>query len=164
MATDPGASATDEPTTDTPDLGDAGKKALEAERKARREAEKQLKELQAKVAEFEDRDKTETERVSAKLADAEKRAAEAEMRALRLEVAQDKGLTAAQAKRLVGSTREELEADADELLETFAPASKEEPEVPAGKPTVDLKPGSGDPTVDPEPDIRAVVADIPRGL
>ena len=41
---------------------------------------------------------------------------------LRAEVAAEKKLTAAQAKRLNGSSREELEADADELLEAF-PAS-----------------------------------------
>ena len=38
------------------------------------------------------------------------------MRALRAEVSNAKGLTPTQAKRLVGATREELEADADELL------------------------------------------------
>jgi hypothetical protein len=37
-------------------------------------------------------------------------------------VAAAKGLSAAQAKRLSGGTREELEADADDLLATFKPA------------------------------------------
>jgi hypothetical protein len=44
---------------------------------------------------------------------------DAELRATRLEVAHNKGLTPAQAKRLVGSTRDELEADADEILKDF---------------------------------------------
>lgn len=111
------------------DLGDAGKKALDEERAARRDAEKarkdletRLKELEplaAKAKELEDSKKTETEKLGEKLTAAEKRAVEAEQRALRLEVASAKGLTQAQAKRLVGATKEELEADADELLASF---------------------------------------------
>lgn len=86
-----------------------------------------------------------------KLADLEKRADEADARALRAEVASAKKLTPAQAKRLAGTTREELEADADDLLETFKPESEQEPEgeggerKPAGRPKEDLK-GGTDPT------------------
>lgn len=51
------APATGADDTDTPDtLGDAGKKALEAERAARREAERKLKEI-------EDRDKSELQKL-----------------------------------------------------------------------------------------------------
>jgi hypothetical protein len=38
---------------------------------------------------------------------------------LKLEVALDKGLTLVQAKRLLGTTKEELEQDADELVASF---------------------------------------------
>lgn len=38
---------------------------------------------------------------------------------LKLEVALDKGMTLVQAKRLVGTTKEELEADAEELVKSF---------------------------------------------
>lgn len=38
---------------------------------------------------------------------------------LKLQVALDKGLNAFQAKRLVGTTKEELEADADEILKSW---------------------------------------------
>ena len=48
----------------------------------------------------------------------------AEQRALRAEIANAKGLTPTQAKRLVGETREELEADADELLADIGAAKK----------------------------------------
>jgi hypothetical protein len=51
-----------------------------------------------------------------RVADIERQARENETRALRAEIANAKGLTPTQAKRLVGGTREELEADADELL------------------------------------------------
>lgn len=51
-----------------------------------------------------------------RVAQIEKQATDNEARAMRAEVANAKGLTPSQAKRLVGTTREELEADADELL------------------------------------------------
>lgn len=51
-----------------------------------------------------------------RVAEIEKRASDNEARAMRAEIANAKGLTPTQAKRLVGTTREELEADADELL------------------------------------------------
>lgn len=139
-----------------PDLGTAGKKALDAERKARRDAEKQAKELADRLAAIEDKDKTEAERFAAKVADAEDRAAKAEARAIRLEVAQSKGLTPAQAKRLVGATQEELEADADEILEAF-PAGSKPP--PTNKPTPNPK-GGIDPTEEPT-DVKALVDSIP---
>jgi molecular chaperone GrpE (heat shock protein) len=74
-------------------LGDAGKRALQKERaekaaakKAAAEEKKRADDLAAKVAEFEDRDKTELERATAK-ADAEaKRAEKAVARAVRAEV------------------------------------------------------------------------------
>jgi len=80
-----------------------------------------------KLAAFEDRDKTEAQRLTDRADAAEKRAQDLEARALRLEVASEQGLTPAQAKRLVGSTREELEADAKELLETFKPSMPDDP-------------------------------------
>lgn len=72
-----------------------------------------------KLAEIEEASKSEADKAAERLTAAEKRAADAEVQVLRLEVAGEKGLTPAQAKRLVGSTREDLEADADELLATF---------------------------------------------
>lgn len=145
-----------------PDLGDAGKKALDEERKARRDAEKQTKDLLAKLKEFEDRDKSESEKLADKVAAAEKRADEAEARALRMEVATAKGLNAAQAKRLVGSTKEDLEADADEILEAF-PAKDGATPPPTRKPAADLKGGSDPTSSDDDVDIRKVVESIPRG-
>lgn len=86
--------AKNEPAEDR--LGDGGQKALAAERTARRDAERQLRESQDRVRELEG---AETRR----------------------DVASAKGLTPSQANRLVGATREELEADADDLLSAFAP-------------------------------------------
>lgn len=84
-----------------------------------RKTEAQAKENAAKAKkldEIELANKTELERVQAALEAAEKRVSETELTALRSQVALSKGLTPTQAKRLVGSTLEELEADADELL------------------------------------------------
>jgi hypothetical protein len=110
----------------TGELGDAGKKALDAERREKRSAEKRAAEAEAKLKEIEDREKSESERAVERAEAAEKAAAAAESRALRLEIAAEKGLTPAQAKRLVGESREELEADAAELLETFKPPASED--------------------------------------
>lgn len=53
-----------------------------------------------------------------------KSTAESDLRALKLEIALDKGLTKRQAARLVGTTKEELEEDADALLEEFGGKAK----------------------------------------
>lgn len=127
------ATEPDEQATQQPDLGDAGKRALQEERRKAREAAKALAEAQARLREFEDRDKSEAEKTAERLSAAEKRAQDAEQRALRLEVAAEKGLTPGQAKRLVGATREELEADADDILATF-PTVPAQPERKAPKP------------------------------
>jgi len=89
----------------------------------------------AKAAEtleqIENASKTEQERAAEALKSAETRAVDAEKALLKLTVAFEKGLTPAQAKRLVGDSREDLEADADDLLATFKPAATEEVAVPS---------------------------------
>lgn len=141
------------------------------------DAAKELEELKAA-------DKSESQRAADKAAAEAKRANEAEARELRLEVAIDKapdGMGIAQirklAKRLTGTNRDELEADADELFSDFTPATGEETGEPG---TGDQKndPGSGDrrtPKEDlksgnsgggggheAEPDVAKVAAEVPR--
>jgi chromosome segregation ATPase len=84
---------------------------------------RELEPLAAKAKELEDAGRTELEKLTARAEQAERERNEASSRALRLDVAFEKGLTPAQAKRLVGATREELEADAEEILRDF-PAIK----------------------------------------
>lgn len=141
-------------------LGDGGKKALDAERRARREAEKKLSDLNDQLQALQDKDKTDSQRLTEKLTQLEKDLVSASARADRYEVALEKGLDMVRAKRLTGTTREELEADADEL-KGWTAAETQTP--PPGKPAEDLK-GGGDPTQEPEPDIRKVVESIPRGF
>ncbi|MFP3990658.1 hypothetical protein U9R90_24975 [Streptomyces sp. E11-3] len=166
-----------EPPASTPtgdqggsELGDAGKKAIAEEREARRAAEKTRKELEARLKELEplaakakqleDSKKSESEKLTEKLTAAEKRAAASEERALRLEVATAKGLTPAQAKRLVGASKEELEADADELLASFGGDSGGGKGKGGKKPVEHLRPG-GAPNP-PEPSLAQRIADAEK--
>jgi hypothetical protein len=115
----------------------------------------QRQQLEARVKEFEDRDKSDSELLSEKLTAAEQRAATAEREALRLQVAHAKGLTPAQAKRLVGDTLEELEADADEIVAAFAPAEPEQQSAAPKRRPSQLVPGAV-PGAEPEPDYDAI--------
>lgn len=109
-----------------------------------------------KVQEFEDHNKTEGEKLADRLTSAERRAQEAELRALRLEVAAEHNLTPKLAKRLTGTTREELVADAVELLEEF-PAKPSSP--PSHKPSPTGR-GGTDPTSPPEPSVDDLVKSV----
>lgn len=92
-----------------------------AELERLRKADEDLKARQA--AELSDVERVQAEKATAEAAAATARAeADAAVRkSLLLEVAMSKSLTPAQAARLQGSTKEELEADADALLKDFAP-------------------------------------------
>lgn len=158
-ADDPPEPKSDEdPKPDTDPKPEA--EQLREMRAALKKANKEAADLRAKFKEQEDKDKSEGERATAAAAEAEKRADAAEAKVLRLEVATSKGLSAAQAKRLVGSTQEELEADADEILESFKPADTTAP--PSRKPNADLK-GGTDPTEEPtETDPAKLASSVPR--
>lgn len=126
--------------------------------------------LVQKAKELEDASKSETEKLNERLTSSESRATTAEAASLRLEVALDKapeGMPLAQlrklAKRLSGSTREELEADAEELFADFVPADPGNGgRPPSQKPTARLR-GGGDPTEGPdETDPHKLAALIPR--
>jgi hypothetical protein len=109
-------------------LGDGGKKALAAEREARKAAEKayqdsqkSIADLTAKVKSFEDRDKTAEQKNAERIAELEKALADKDTalvkrdrEATRAQVAVDKGVPL---KLVTGSTREEMEAAADAALE-----------------------------------------------
>lgn len=129
---------TDEGAKPEDGLGDAGKRALDAERKARKAAEKRAAEAEALIRAAEDAEKSEAERLQTQIAELSRQAEAATARADRFEVAAAKGLSASQARRLVGATREELEADADEMKAEFG--LDREPVRRA--PREDLKPGA----------------------
>lgn len=137
---DPGT----DPVVDEFDAERAKKKIAKANSEAAglRQRLKELEPLAAKAKELEDANKTEAEKLTERTTAAEKTATDAQGELLRLRVAMRKGLTENQAARLVGKTLEELEADADELLESFGGAKgKTAPKV-AGKPTERLRGGT----------------------
>ena len=79
------------------------------------------------------------QKAEARATAAETRAAKSEAEAIRTRVAFEKGLTPAQEKRLVGSTRDELLADADALLaDLVAPVAPVIP-VPVPDPSIGPK-------------------------
>jgi chromosome condensin MukBEF ATPase and DNA-binding subunit MukB len=148
------------------------KRAKEKIAKANSEAanlRKRLKELEPladKAQKLEEASQSEVEKLQAKLTDAEKARDAATAKADRYEVALEKGLNLTRAKRLVGATRDELVADADELLADLGPADgkdRKDSKPPSGKPAEHLR-GGGDPDTTPPTDVRKVVDSIPRGF
>ena len=126
--TDPTADPVTDPAADpAAPLGEAGLKALQTERAARKAAETELARLQAEIR-------------------------DSETAAMRADVGRVHRLPPALARRLVGTTREELEADAIELAAALAPTVKTTP-----KET--LQPGAI-PASRPEPSASTVVDQV----
>jgi len=150
----------DEPTPEDTSSDDDPKPdgELDKMKAALRKANKEAEENRRKLKELEDRDKSESEKLAGRVAEAERRALDAEAKALRFEVAIEKGV---KARWLSGTTREELEAAAAEYLADHPSATGNGP-APA-KPVEDLR-GGGEPAEGPEPDLRKIVDSIPRGI
>ncbi len=126
----------------------------EQQAKANAEAARRLREA-------EEQEKTVAER----LADLERARQDAELRALRYEVAAEKNLPARLVRFLHGSSREELEEAADELLEAIKPADTGgSPGTgnATGKPRERLRPGSAPDAEPEETDPRKLAGMIPR--
>jgi hypothetical protein len=133
----------------------------------------EAKALLAKARDADEKSKTDSDRIAA----LERKIAEGEANQLRLEVAAAKGLTPAMSRRLVGATREELEADADELVK-FVKPTDEKAGTPAGgdkgangaangdnraRPTESLRSGAAPQAEAEENDPAKLAAMIPRG-
>lgn len=111
-----------EPTPDPKadgELPEAVREILSKERKAARDADRARKAAEQKVKEFEDRDKSETERLTESVSRTERERDEALAKLDRYEVATEKKLPA-ELVNLLSGTREEMEAKADLLLEHTA--------------------------------------------
>lgn len=162
MADDDTTSETDETEpepgkpsrSDDPDV-DVGK--LKA---ALKKANKEAEQFRLKAKELEDRDKTDAERLAETNRTLEERARKAEIDLCRYRVAMRKGLTETQARRLVGESEEDLEADADELLEAFTTRNGDQPA--SGRPREKLRPGAV-PDAEPQETDPAKLAEmVPR--
>jgi hypothetical protein len=106
-----------------------------------------------RVKEFEDKDKSESQRLTEAAQEAQSRAEKAESAQRKLQTAIDRapeGATFTQikavAKRIAGDSEDELASDADELFALMAPAKTK---APNGKPRETLR-GGGDPDDPPE--------------
>jgi hypothetical protein len=117
-------------------LGEGGKKALQAERDANKSLKSENATLSQRVKELEDAGKStedrEKDRVSQlEKSDREKEATIAQRDAtiLRYQVAAAKGLDLEAAERLRGGTKEEIEADADAWIKKWG-SSRDVKEVP----------------------------------
>lgn len=150
---------------ETENLGDAGKSALHKERDARRKAEsarksaesraavaqKALDALTAKVREFEDRDKTESEKQQEALAAAKTAAADAaaerdkaSKELLRYRIGMSiEDFPASLIPRLQGETEEEIAEDAKRLMEDLGANKKQIRKAPTTSPG--LKSGASTP-------------------
>lgn len=113
---------TTEPAKPDPTADDL-KAALKNAHKESETQRKAAEALQAKLKEYEDKDKSELDKTTERATTAESRAAQLEQDALRLRVAYAKGLPFEMAGRLVGTTEAEMQADADNLLKLVAPAT-----------------------------------------
>ena len=122
----------DADATESQELGDGGKKAIQAEREARKIAERTAADLAAKLKSFEDANLSELERT--------KKAAEesaAELAALRIEnvrnrVALEKGVPADLIEFLTGSTEDEVAAKADVLMARLGSSGTPKPDPSQG--------------------------------
>ncbi len=138
QATEVQAEQTEEtPSESAPPEDDGLKKALEAERKQRKTAEVKAKELEKRLSELEPKEQQFQQRLTA----LENELQNERLNSVKAEVAAEKGVPVS---ALVGDTREDLEAFADQLLEWRG--KQEKP-----KPTKGLKSGatSTDSSLDP---------------
>jgi broad specificity phosphatase PhoE len=101
---------------DSQELGDGGKKALQAERDARKQAEKTAAELSAKLKSFEDANLSELERAKKAADEAAAELASLRSENVRNKVALDKGVPADLVEFLTGDTEGDIAAKADLLL------------------------------------------------
>lgn len=164
-ATPPPDPAKDEGGTDDDDpaLGDGGQKALRSERRARAAAERELAEAQRALKERDDAEKSELDRLKGQVGDLEKERDAATAERDRLQVAVSKGLSEADARRVTGAARrlhgttaEELAEDAEDYFADRPPAAEDTGESttppPGATPRERLKPGNGTDTDEPADD------------
>lgn len=140
-ASKPPAQASEEPTQ-PPAADPAQGTDWKAEaRKWEQRAKENSEALKTHQQQLEDSKKSAEQRSAEALTKAEAAAQEAATKALRYEVAAEKGIDLAFASRLTGSTKEELEADADALMALIPKAPEAASEPPAGPTVPGQQPG-----------------------
>ena len=125
--------------SESAELGDAGKKALADERKARRTAEQQAKELKSRLDELEAAQLSREEKATKRAEEAEKRAAASDTTALKWRTAVRHGISDEDADLfLTGADEETLTRQAEALTRRVQEAATAKPP----KPTVGLRSGA----------------------
>lgn len=122
----PATTPTDPPQSDSDgDLGEGGKKALEAERKRAAKAERDLKAMQARLDEIEAAKLSDLEKAQKQATEAAAEAEKARAEVLRYRIAAKHGITDEDAELfLTGSDEETLARQAERLAARTADASK----------------------------------------
>jgi hypothetical protein len=132
---EPEGDAGDDDPEAPPETGDAGKQAIDRMKTERNKARNELRDVKSQLEKLaplqkladvlagqagDDGDgKPDIDALAQRLAQHENDLKSERLARFRAEVAHEKGLTAAQARRLVGDTRDELAKDADDLLKDF---------------------------------------------
>ena len=133
-------------------LGDGGKKALDAERAARRAAEKRADAAEGRVTELENQVSTleaahqqALEEVTTSANEARTEAEKAAADVLRYRVALETGVPAKHIGRLQGATEEELRADAASFVADIVPGkTTPKPDLSQGPQGADAKQSTAD--------------------
>jgi hypothetical protein len=112
-----------------------------------------------RLQEIEDANKSDIEKANAAVETEKKRAEAAEAKSLRYEVALEKSIPPKLMKFLTGTTQEEIEQSADELLEAVKPDTGAND---TGKPKEKLRAGASSDAEPVEMDPAKIAADIPR--
>lgn len=127
-------------------------------RTEKQQAQEARDSFKGKVDEFENAGKSETERLTGDRDTHKTRADSAEGKLMRLEIGLDKGLTPAQCARLVGSSEDELKADADKFLAELP--SGQAP--PSRRPREAMPSGGSDPEEPADEDPEKIAARVGR--
>ncbi|MFI1799790.1 hypothetical protein ACH427_20890 [Streptomyces sp. NPDC020379] len=112
---------------------------LTAELAARAAKVAELEPAAAELHQMREVGKSDSQRLAERAEAAERLADQARAELVRAQVAHAKGLTPGQAARLIGTTREELEADADAFLSDLTPVADANP----GRPLMQPDPTQG---------------------
>lgn len=127
------------------ELGDGGLKALQAERDARKAAEKSAAELSARLKEFEDSKLSELEKAQNAAAESAAELAKLRKDNIRNTVALSKGVPADLVEFLTGDTEDEVAAKADLLISRLGAPGTPKPDPSQGAKEAKAHALNGDP-------------------
>jgi ElaB/YqjD/DUF883 family membrane-anchored ribosome-binding protein len=116
-----------QPASESQELGESGKKALNSERDARRKAETELTKLRKRLEDSENTGKSELQKIQDRVDELQRDADAAKKKAVVMQVIAETGLPADLADRLQGDDLETVRADAEKLVKYVASSSPATP-------------------------------------